>query len=251
MNIFIIEDEKRNYNQLKRMLEEIDYTFRITGPATSITETVEYLQRSEMPDLILADICLTDGLSFEAFSRVDVQSPVIFTTAYDEFAIKAFKYNGIDYLLKPIDPEELSAAIEKAKSQRRLVTDNNLQILLEHLQRNNCKYRERFLLPYRDGYKTVLVQDVNHIYSENKVTRLFMNDGTSEALPQTMDTLEGQLSPDDFFRANRQYIVHINSVEHIGNYFNSKLIVRLKHYPKVEVVISREKAAMFKEWLDR
>lgn len=115
MNILIIEDEKRNYNRLKRLLEEIDYTLHIDGPTTSIVETVAYLQSHPAPDLILADIRLTDGLSFDALAQVNVQAPVIFTTAYDEYAIRAFKYNGIDYLLKPIDADELATALQRAR----------------------------------------------------------------------------------------------------------------------------------------
>lgn len=252
MNILIIEDEKRNFNRLKRLLEEIDPTFRIDGPTASITETVDYLTRHAAPDLILADIRLTDGLSFDALSRVSVPSPIIFTTAYDEYALRAFKYNSIDYLMKPIDPEELSAAIEKVRRhQPAPSSDDTLRQLMEQLQRNSYKYRERFLLPWRDGYKSVLVRDINHIGSEEKVTRIFLNDGTSEVIPVSMDSLEAQLNPDLFFRANRQYFVHIDHVLYIGNYFNSKLLVRLKGYPQKEIIISREKASAFKEWMDR
>lgn len=124
-------------------------------------------------------------------------------------------------------------------------------MLLEQMQRSRFRYRERFLLPWRDGYRTVLVRDVNHVYSENKVTHLRLMNGTSQAVPLTMDALEAQLNPDDFFRANRQYIVRIDSVEYVGNYFGSKLVVRLKGYPKEEVVVSREKASAFKAWMDR
>lgn len=253
MNILIIEDEKRNYNRLKRLLEEIDYTMHVDGPTASIAETVDYLQNSPAPDLILADIRLTDGLSFEAFNRVPLRSPVIFTTAYDEYAIRAFKYNGIDYLLKPVDGEELAAAIDRAKRMQSVAGNdsNSLRQLLEQMHRSRFRYRERFLLPWRDGYKQVLVRDVNHVYSENKVTHLHLNDGTTATVPMSMDALESQLNPDEFFRANRQYIIHIDSVEYVGNYFNAKLIVRLKRYPSAEVVVSRDKASAFKAWLDR
>ena len=251
MDVLIIEDEKRNYNRLKRLLEEIDYAFRIIGPVTSVAEIVDYFAHNEMPDLILADIRLTDGLSFDAFSRVAVHAPVIFTTAYDEYAVRAFKYNGIDYLLKPIDAEELAAAVTKARKQKSEATNDNLSRLLEQMLRHDNRYRERFLLPYRDGYKTVLVGDVNHIYSENKNTCLYLNDGTSGIVSLSLETLETQLNPDKFFRANRQYILHIDSVEYIGNYFNSKLIIHLKHYPRAKVVVSRDKATAFKNWMNR
>lgn len=134
MNILIIEDEKRNFNRLKRLLEDIDYTFCIDGPTTSIAETIDYLRLHPAPDLILADIRLTDGLSFEALGQVQLPSPVIFTTAYDEYAIRAFKYNGIDYLLKPVDGDELAVAIDRARRVRSSATNENLRILIEQMQ---------------------------------------------------------------------------------------------------------------------
>ena len=134
MNILIIEDEKRNYNRLKRLLEEIDYTLHIEGPTTSIVETVAYLQSHPAPDLILADIRLTDGLSFDALAQVNVQAPVIFTTAYDEYAIRAFKYNSIDYLLKPIDADELATALQRARRLQSAGLDADLRLLLEQMQ---------------------------------------------------------------------------------------------------------------------
>lgn len=251
MNILIIEDEKRNFNRLKRLLEEIDYTLAIEGPTTSVADTVEFLRRHPSPDLILSDIRLTDGLSFEALEQAQTSSPVIFTTAYDEYAIRAFKYNGIDYLLKPINGDELTLAIARARRLQTSASDYNLSLLLEQMRQSQFRYRERVLLPWRDGYKSVAAQNVNHIFSENKITHLRLNDGTQEIAPLSMEALETQLNPNVFFRANRQYIVHIDSVEYVSNFFNGKLVVRLKGYPQTKIVVSREKAAVFKAWLDR
>lgn len=146
MNVLIIEDEKRNFNRLRRLLQEIDYTINVDGPTASVDETADYLS-SHTPDLILADIRLTDGLNFDALERTDVQSPVIFITAYDEYAIRAFKYNGIDYLLKPVDPDELTAAVDKARRMRRQATEDNMRQLIEQMRRGGYRWRERFLLP--------------------------------------------------------------------------------------------------------
>lgn len=246
MTILIIEDEKRNFNRLKRMVEEIDYTLRIEGPLTSVRETVAYLSGgARLPDLILADIRLSDGLSFDAFNKVSIDVPVVFITAYDEYALRAFKYNGIDYLLKPVDAGELAAAVGKARRMAETSSEGSLCMLLEQMGKNSYRYRERFLLPYRDGYKSVLVSDVNHIMSENKGTYLRFNDGTSKTVGLTMEFLEAQLNPDDFFRANRQYIVRKDSVAFIANFFNAKLMVRLKGWPDAEVLVSREKAAFY------
>lgn len=169
MTILIIEDEKRNFNRLKRMVEEIDYTLRIEGPLTSVRETVAYLSGgARLPDLIQADIRLSDGLSFDAFNKVSIDVPVVFITTYDEYTLRAFKYNGIDYLLKPVDAGELAAAVGKARRMAETSSEGSLCMLLEQMGKNSYRYRERFLLPYRDGYKSVLVSDVNHIMSENK-----------------------------------------------------------------------------------
>lgn len=151
MNVLIIEDEKRNFNRLRRLLQEIDYTINVDGPTASVDETADYLS-SHTPDLILADIRLTDGLSFDTLERTDVQSPVIFITAYDEYAIRAFKYNGIDYLLKPVDPDEL-AAVDKARRMRRQATEDNMRQLIEQMRRGGYRWRERFLVAGRRYYR--------------------------------------------------------------------------------------------------
>ncbi len=177
--------------------------------------------------------------------------PIIFTTAYDEYAVQAFKYNSFDYLLKPIDADELAAAIEKVGRSGRNTSDEPLRQLFEALQQGGCRYRERFLLPYRDGYKTVSVREINHIFTENKIVRLHLDDGTSESVSVSMDELERQLDPTRFFRANRQYIVCMESIRYLGNYFGGKLVLRLHHYPDAEIIVSKEKAQRLKEWIDR
>ena len=252
MNILIIEDEKRNFNRLKRLLEEMDGTFRIDGPLASIVEAVEWLQTHPAPNLILADIRLSDGLSFDVLRQTAVPSPVIFTTAYDEYAIQAFKYNSFDYLLKPVKPDELAAAIGKVRRANTPQTNGeDMRQLLEYMRRSNYRYRERFLLPYRDGYLSVQVKDISHIALEERNTLLYLKNGTSESVPYSLDELETQLNPDTFFRANRQYIIHIDSILSINNWFNSKLKIHLKKYPDVEIIVSRERAAELKGWLDR
>lgn len=143
------------------------------------------------------------------------------------------------------------AAIDKAAKAGKNYTDENLQQLFDALQKNKFRYRERFLLPYRDGYKTVRVSDINHIETENKIVYLRLNNGTSEVVNVSMDELEHQLNPDYFFRANRQYIINVEHVLFLGNYFGGKLIVRLKGYPKTEIQVSKEKAQRLKEWIDR
>lgn len=163
MKILILEDEQRNAMRLIRLLNDIDTTFIIEGPLTNIKEAVDFFQSGKTTDLILADIRLTDGLSFEALKYAPATVPIIFTTAYDEYAVQAFKFNSFDYLLKPLDADELEAAIDKATKAGKNYADENLRQLFDSLQKNQFRYRERFLLPYRDGYKTVRVSDINHI----------------------------------------------------------------------------------------
>lgn len=157
MKILILEDEQRNAMRLIRLLNDIDTTFIIEGPLTNIKEAVDFFQSGKTTDLILADIRLTDGLSFEALKYAPATVPIIFTTAYDEYAVQAFKFNSFDYLLKPLDADELEAAIDKATKAGKNYADENLRQLFDSLQKNQFRYRERFLLPYRDGYKTVRV----------------------------------------------------------------------------------------------
>lgn len=157
MKILILEDEQRNAMRLIRLLNDIDTTFIIEGPLTNIKEAVDFFQSGKTTDLILADIRLTDGLSFEALKYAPATVPIIFTTAYDEYAVQAFKFNSFDYLLKPLDADELEAAIDKATKAGKNYADENLRQLFDSLQKNQFRYRERFLLPYRDGYKTPYV----------------------------------------------------------------------------------------------
>lgn len=238
-------------NIIERYSLLCDKKVKIEGPLTNIKEAVDFFQSGKTTDLILADIRLTDGLSFEALKYAPATVSIIFTTAYDEYAVQAFKFNSFDYLLKPLDADELEAAIDKATKAGKNYADENLRQLFDSLQKNQFRYRERFLLPYRDGYKTVRVSDINHIETENKTVYLRLNNGTSEVVNMSMDELEQQLNPDCFFRANRQYIINIEYVLFLSNYFGGKLIVRLKGYPNTKITVSKEKAQRLKEWIDR
>ncbi len=197
----------------------------------------------------MMDIRLSDGLSFEILEKVTLKCPIIFTTAYDEYAVRAFKYNSIDYLLKPIEKEELYAALKKVAANTSQHLDQNmLQGLLNFMQPKD--FRSRFLLPYRDGYKTILIEDVFYFYSEHKITHAKLKSGATEIIPQTLEELENQLNPKLFFRANRQFIIHIDAIKQLHNYFNGKLKIELKNNDETEILISREKAQTIKNWLD-
>ncbi len=236
--------------RLRRLLQQIDDTFEIESPITNVAEAAEKLKGAY--DIIFADIRLDDGDVFEAFLQVQVEAPVIFTTAYNEYALEAFRSNGIAYLQKPIVPQELAEAVEKAK---KLTTSDHpsqdYSALLASLGLKKQDYREHFLVQNAEGYTVLNVQDINHVSTENGITRAFLHNGRSMALSFSLNDIEAQLAPTKFFRANRQYIIGIDSIDRINFLFASKLSIHLKAYPQVEIVVSKEKSAQLKEWIDR
>ncbi|RAJ34199.1 LytR/AlgR family response regulator transcription factor [Pedobacter cryoconitis] len=251
MNILIIEDEKLNAIRLQKILLEIDSHTEIVATLDTIADSVQWLRSNPHPNLILMDVRLADGICFEIFTKVEITVPVIFTTAYDEYALRAFKVNSIDYLLKPIDIDELKGSISKFKQQHtQKISPGTIEEVVAIIKKQNPNYRSRFLIPYRDGYKTIMVPDVAYFYSENKITNIVTRDAKEQALSYTMDELEEQLDPTIFFRANRQYLINIKSLESIHNYFNGKLKLILVPAAPADIHISKEKASQFKKWLD-
>lgn len=246
--IVIIEDEKLNADRLKRLIKEIKPQAEVITTLESVVESVNWFNTNERPDLIMMDIKLSDGLSFEIFESIKIECPVIFTTAFDEYAVRAFKYNSIDYLLKPIDKDELAISIDRLENWQKETYEKSLNNLLNYLKPK--EYRSRFLLPYRDGYKALLVNEVAYFYSELKVTHAQLYNGNKEVIPQTLEELERELNPKFFFRANRQFIIHIDAILHIHNYFNGKLKLVLKKNTDTEIVVSRDKASQLKEWMN-
>lgn len=252
MRLLIIEDEIHNANRLQLMLKELDPEITVVGILESVADSVEWFDQQDAPDLILMDVRLADGLCFEIFSARTITAPVIFTTAYDEYAIRAFKVNSIDYLLKPIHKTELAAALAKYQQILDIIQpDPDISNLVEIIKKQGVAYRSRFLVQVNDGYKTIVVKDIDYIYSEFKITHLVLQNTGVQPVSYTMDELEEQLDPEVFFRANRQHIISINSIKGIHNFFNGKLKVTLIKHPAAEILISREKAAAFKQWLDR
>lgn len=246
--ILILEDEKINSQRIQRLMLKIRPNMEIVGVLASVKKAVDWLAENESPDLIIMDIQLADGLSFEVFNLTDVKCPVIFTTAYDEYAVKAFKYNSVDYLLKPVEEEELEAAITKFENSAQKPYQQ--QVLIEGLlaQIQPKAYRKRFLLPYRDGYRKINIEEVAFFYTHMNINSAILFNGEKVVVQQTLETLEQELDPKDFFRANRQYIVHINSIDKVHNFFNGKLKLEVKN--STDIIVSRIKAPLFKIWLD-
>lgn len=251
MKILILEDEPRNAKRLMRILREIDSTSELLGPLSSVASARNYFEENQDIDLILSDIQLSDGLSFEALKTAPSRAAIIFTTAYDQYAVQAFKYNSFDYLLKPIDEDELAAALDKVNKRHHGSDSETLHQIFQAMQSNQCRYRERFLIPHRDGFRTIWTRDINHIETENKLVYLRLNDGTSVVDNMSLDELEQQLDPARFFRANRQYIINAERVNFIGNYFGGKLIIHPMGYPSTQIIVSKEKSQRLKDWLDR
>lgn len=252
MQVMIVEDEKLLAKRLQNILQKVEPSAKVVAVTHSVEESVEWLQSNKTPDLILMDIELADGQSFDIFQKVEVESPVIFTTAYDEYAIKAFKVNSIDYLLKPIKEEELAAALAKfRRSNKQLPSAKNIEVLLSALAEMHGKkdFRSRFLV--KQGQKMISIDagDIAYIFSENGFSFLRTNDNQKYILDYSMDELEKELSPKIFFRANRQYILSQHSITAIHPWFNQKLKIEVKPSTEEHLVISRDKANAFKAWM--
>lgn len=250
MQILIVEDELLLAKGLQKMLLAIEPEARICGITQSVQETVQWLQQNNPPDLVLMDIELADGQSFDIFKQVQLETPVIFTTAYDEFAIKAFKVNSIDYLLKPIKETDLGLAIEKFKKttihQARSLT--NLLEKIDQLKKPTG-YRNRFLIKQGQKMMSIDISEVAYLFSENKCTFIRTYQNHKYIIDMPLDILENELSPQQFFRANRQYIITSKSVTAIHTWFNQKLKVDLTPATDEAIIISRDKANGFKAWL--
>jgi len=249
MHVIIIEDEKPAARRLQRMLKENGIV--VNTLLHSVFEATEWLLNNNQPDLIFLDIQLSDGLSFEIFEEVNIDSAIIFTTAYDEYALKAFKLNSIDYLLKPIDEDELKHAILKFRKQHEKSTLNMQQI--QSLFRENVsnkKYKNRFTIKVGQHLKIIPVQDIICFYSEDKTTFVKTIDNRDYIIEMSLEELNKQLSPQTFFRINRQIITKINAIDDIISYSNSRLKLKIPFLDNFEAIVSREKVKVFKTWLD-
>jgi DNA-binding LytR/AlgR family response regulator len=251
MNILIVENEKPAADRLVRLLMKIDKSLTILGVIETVEETINRLREKPVPDLILMDIQLDDGLCFEVFETTNVDIPVIFTTAYDEYMLKAFKVNSIDYLLKPIDEELLKSALVKFK---KLYADNDpfkrdfKQLMFEF--RN--QYKSRFLIKIGEKYRSVPAAEISHFHIIERSVFLNDNQGKDYGIDYSLDQLQTMLDPRKFFRINRECIVNIENISLMYSYSSSRLQLTLKDREKSDLfVVSREKVAEFKRWIDK
>lgn len=257
MKVFIIEDEIPAAEKIERLLKRYDESIEVIGRAMSVKEAVQWVQEDGNADLLFMDIQLTDGLSFEIFKAVDLEIPVIFTTAYNEYAIEAFKANSIDYLLKPIGFDAISEAIEKFKKlKKRLGSEGqseadsviDLQAALQMLSKRD--YKTRFMVKIGEHIKSVTTDQIDLFYAEGRNAYIVNKDGRRLIIDYKLETLEEMLDPKKFFRANRTFIIEIDAIKDVLVYSNSRLKIILNQAFDREIIVSREKVALFKQWFD-
>ena len=249
MKVVIIEDEKPAARRLSRMLNEIG--IEPVAMLHSVEEAVNWFYSNEHPDLLFLDIQLSDGLSFEIFEEVEIKSAIIFTTAYDEYALKAFKLNSVDYLLKPIDSDELKNAVNKYKNIHAKATNQNFNFeeLKDLISPSKTNYKKRFTVKIGQHLKMIFIESIECFYSENKATHIHTIDGRNYLIEDTLEQLEMKLQPETFFRVSRKYFVNINAIKDIISYSNSRLKIILQSYNESEIIVSRERVKYFKNWI--
>lgn len=248
MKILIVEDETTAYENLVDMLAEVAPEAEVVDNTESIRQTVRWLQTHPKPDLILMDIHLSDGSSFTIFDMTEVKSPIIFTTAYDQYALDAFKVNSIDYLLKPVKPEELRRALDK-------YSRFSPQEILTYLSRigqlgsSSSTYKDKLLVPYKDKLLPIRMEEIACFYTADKSTTLYLRDGRSYLYNKTLDQIFPTLDPSEFIRANKQFIIARESVKELTIWFDSRLLVTLEVETPERIYVSKNKASEFKNWI--
>lgn len=259
MKILIVEDEELAVKKLRKTLQSVDETATVVGEADSISNTVAWLQSNPAPDLILMDIELADGQSFEIFNQTKVKSPVIFITSYDEYALKAFKVNSVDYLLKPVQKEDLHAALEKYRQMKKMYTGEptnssiSIEELVKELQQKlqTKEYRKRFLVKHGQKLVSIETDEIAYFFSDGRLNFFKTSDNRKFIVDYTMDELNEMLDPDKYFRISRSFFISVNSVDQIHDYFGNRLMLHLKPETDKEAIVSREKVAEFKAWLGK
>ncbi|MBO9640568.1 LytR/AlgR family response regulator transcription factor [Siphonobacter aquaeclarae] len=251
MNVLLVEDEPLAAKRLETLVKEIAPEAKIVAKPESVRAAVRWLKSEPEPDLILMDVQLADGLSFEIFQQIEVSAPVIFTTAYDEYALRAFKVNSIDYLLKPIEQEELQAAFAKFRSRGHQPSSDQFVRMLEAFGVRPVSYKSRFLLKQGSRLEVVETADIQYLFAEDKVVLLYTSGGKKFIADDTLDELEKQLDPRHYFRLNRKYISSLSAIERMEPYFNGRIRVWLRQRPAdEEILVSRERAESFRNWLN-
>ena len=256
LKVLIIEDEIPAQRLLKETLQEINFETEVVGSLNSVKKAIEWFKNNQNPEIVLLDIKLSDGLSFEIFKQVKVESMIIFTTAYDEYAMQAFKVNSLDYLLKPIEKDELQAAFEKYQQyNKQFIQEKNSSIdfseLASLIKNEKPEYRKRFLIQSNESFFHLPVEQIAFFYSMQGITFAVTFEKREYPINFSLESLKEQLHTDTFFKVNRQFIINIDAIKRVHSYFQGKLKLEIKPPHSEDIVIGKDKAAAFKRWLDR
>ena len=249
MDVIIIEDERRAANMLERLIGEVDPSITIVAKLESVRESVDFLRKNRDISLIFSDIQLGDGLSFEIFEKTELTCPIIFTTAYDQYAIRAFKANGIDYLLKPVKSDDLEKAITKFKQFSRTVPITDITAIANLLMERKSEYKSRFMIKVGEKIKVIPVEDIPAFYSMEKATFIFTSNQRNYVIDYSLDQLQPLLNPERFFRINRKYIVSLDYIDEIIAWSNSRLKIKITGLEEENIIVARDRTREFKEWL--
>lgn len=251
MKILIIEDEAMAVQRLTKMVESLDTTAEILTDLDTIESAVTWFEQHQMPDLVFLDIHLADGSSFEIFKTVNITCSIIFTTAYDQYAIQAFKVNAIDYLLKPIKKATLAKSLEKFKQLQSKLSLDYQQILKAIEAKNPPKYQSRFLIRFGQKYRIVEVADIAYFFIQDKIVFACTFEGKQYPMDYNLDKLEMMVSKDDFYRINRQVMARVEAINELYAYSKSRVKVTLQPPIDYDVIVSKERTSLFKQWLER
>jgi DNA-binding LytR/AlgR family response regulator len=250
MKVVIIEDEKLSAEHLSVLLQKIDTSITVIKYFDTITASVTAFKEGLNADLIFMDIHLADGNSFEIFNQIELEIPVIFTTAFDNYAIQAFKQNSIDYLLKPIAFQDLHFSIDKFKKQQQSGNKDLISSIASAYLQINKEYKTRFLVKLGQTIDSIKTEEIHHFETKDSLSFLVTNKGNHYLIDYSLDQLETILNPKDFFRINRKIILHIQSIEKVSTYFNSRLSITSKFLDNDSRIVSRDRVNDFKKWLD-
>lgn len=250
MNVIIVEDEKLAADELEELLHAYDPSIRIMAKIDSVQGTVDWLQQNTC-DLIFLDIHLADDIGFKIFEKIKVRTPVIFTTAYDEYAIRAFSINSIDYLLKPIETQRLAMALDKYNDLKQQVSGDGIERLIEAYNSKQIQYQGRFIVHAGDRIRSIISSDIAYFYAQQRYVILFTNKNEQYIIDYTLEKLEQVLNPEQFFRINRQFIVSFDAIKNMFPYTKGRIKIETEPLSKEEIVVSVDRAARFKHWLNR
>jgi len=251
MRVLIFEDEKHTAIRLKSLLSEIDNSIEIVSIISSVEEGIRWYKENKMPDLIFQDIILTDGTCFDIFEAISVTAPVIFTTAFSDYAIQSFQVNSIDYIVKPYDINHIRLALEKLKNLKSSFITPQSDLLKEIINKKEFTPKKRFLVKIGDNYSTINSKDIAYLKSEDGIAFATMFDNKKHIVDYSIVDLSKQMDAAEFFQVNRKMIVNINSVIKINSWFNSRLKLVVSPSIEEDIIISRERVSAFKQWLDK